>query len=152
MPTRPSILVVDDSSDGREMLAEYLAFRGFHVAEAQNGTDAVEVARRVHPNVILMDRWMPSVDGWETTRQLKIDPLTKDIIVVAVTAHASTPEQDAARVAGCAAVIAKPYDLPALADALDRIISKGLTALDPKAVALKAASRHKSRSATPSPR
>src|SRR5438045_6834404 len=101
MRRKPSILVVDDAEDGREMLVEYLAFRGFHVVEAQNGTEAIEVARRVRPHVILMDLSMPVVDGWEATRQLKADPLTKDIIIIAVTAHAFPREQEAARAAGC---------------------------------------------------
>jgi CheY-like chemotaxis protein len=77
MPRKPSILVVDDAEDGREMLVEYLAFRGFQVVEARHGAEAIEVARRVQPNIILMDLSMPVVDGWEATRQLKTDPLTK---------------------------------------------------------------------------
>src|SRR5688572_19526239 len=74
VPANPSVLVVDDCSDGREMLSEYLAFRGFHVTEAQDGIEAVAVARRVQPDIILMDLSMPVVDGWEATRQLKADP------------------------------------------------------------------------------
>ena len=123
------------------MLTEYLAFRGFHVTEAQNGTEAIEVARRVQPNIILMDLSMPVVDGWEATRQLKADPLTKDIIIIAVTARAFLPEQESAHVAGCDAVITKPFDLAVLADALAHAISKGLAAFDAKGVAVKAATR-----------
>ena len=129
------------------MLVEYLAFREFRVAEARNGTEAIEVARRVRPHLILMDLSMPGMDGWEATRQLKADPLTKNIIIVAVTAHAFAPEHEAARVAGCDAVVSKPYDLAVLTDALDRVISKGLPALDPQTVALKGARRHKRKSA-----
>lgn len=123
------------------MLTEYLAFRGFRVAEAQNGAEAIEAARRVQPNIILMDLAMPVVDGWEATRQLKADPLTKDIIIIAVTAHAFLPEQESARVAGCDAVIAKPYDLAVLASGLDRAISKGRAAFAAKGIAAKAAYR-----------
>ena len=112
------------------MLAEYLVFRGFPVTQAQNGTEAIEAARRVQPHVILMDLRMPVVDGWEATRQLKADPLTTGIIIVAVTAHAFAREQKAARAAGCDAVIAKPYDLAQLANALTQISSKGLAAFD----------------------
>jgi CheY-like chemotaxis protein len=130
IPSKPSILVVDDSVDSREMLAEYLAFRGFPVTQAQNGTEAIEAARRVQPHVILMDLRMPVVDGWEATRQLKADPLTTGIIIVAVTAHAFPREQQAARAAGCDAVIAKPYDLAGLANALTQISSRGLAAFD----------------------
>src|SRR5712691_7414308 len=141
MPRKPSILIVDDAEDGREMLVEYLAFRGFQVAEARHGAEAIEVARRVQPNIILMDLSMPVVDGWEATRQLKTDPLTKNIIIIAVTARAFLPEQESARVAGCDAVIAKPYDLAVLASELDRTISRGLAAFDAKGIAAKAAPR-----------
>jgi two-component system, cell cycle response regulator DivK len=125
-PHKPSVLVVDDSSDGREMLTEYLVFHGFHVTQAQDGREAIAVARRIQPDVILMDLSMPVVDGWDATRQLKADPLTKNIIIIAVSAHAFRHEQESARVAGCDAVIAKPYDLTALTDALGRVGSEGL--------------------------
>jgi two-component system cell cycle response regulator DivK len=129
MPTKPRILVVDDSDDGREMLVEYLAFRKFQVAAARNGAEAIDVARRVQPHIILMDLSMPSVNGWEATRRLKADDATKQVVIVAVTAHAFATEQEAARVAGCDAVIAKPFDLDMLANALEHGTTKGLTAI-----------------------
>jgi two-component system, cell cycle response regulator DivK len=143
-PRKTSIVVVDDSSDGREMLTEYLAFRGFQVAEARHGAEAIEVTRRVHPDNVLKDLTMPAMAGWEATRQLKTDPLTKDVIVIAVSAHAFASEQQSARDAGCDGFIAKPFDLAVLADALDRVMSKGLAGLDPKAVTLIAAPRRRS--------
>src|SRR5437762_1697383 len=94
---RRSVLIVDDSPDGREMLAEYLTFRGFEVIEAVNGEDALTHARTRHPTVILMDLQMPGIGGWEATRQLKADATTRDIIVIAVTAHALTPDETIAR-------------------------------------------------------
>ena len=137
----PSVLLVDDSDDGREMLVEYLAFRGFQVAEAHDGIEAIEVARRVQPNIILMDLAMPVMDGWEATRQLKADPLTKDITIIAVTARALLREQKAARDAGCDTVITKPFDLAVLADALVGVMEKGLSALDPTTAPIRAESR-----------
>ena len=128
MSSKPSVLVVDDSPDGREMLVEYLAFRRFPVAEARSGAEALDVARRVQPNIILMDLSMPGVDGWEATRRLRADPATESTIIVAVTAHAFPSEQKAARAAGCDVVIAKPFDLTALADALAAVASDGLAA------------------------
>jgi CheY-like chemotaxis protein len=141
MSAKPSVLVVDDSPDGREMLVEYLVFRGFQVAEAGNGAEALEVARRVQPDIILMDLSMPGVDGWEATRRLKADPLTQGAVIVAVTAHAFPPEQDAARAAGCDVVIAKPFDLTVLADAMEAVASHGLAAFGAKAGPVRARSR-----------
>src|SRR5580765_617926 len=95
-PDPVSILVVDDSPDAREMLGEYLAFRGFAVTEATHGAEA--------------------------TRQLKADPTMKDVIVIAVSAHAFTNERARAEAAGCDAFVVKPFDLTTLADALDRVV------------------------------
>jgi two-component system cell cycle response regulator DivK len=140
MSSRPSVLVVDDSPDGREMLTEYLTFRRFQVAEARNGAEALDVARRIQPIIILMDLSMPGMDGWEATRRLKADPLTQGAVIVAVTAHAFPREQEAARAAGCDIVIAKPFDLTVLADALEAVASHGLAAFGAKAGARTASS------------
>jgi two-component system, cell cycle response regulator DivK len=131
MATKPSILIVDDSADSREMLAEYLAFRGFTISDAKDGEEAIEVARRVRPTIILMDLSMPRIDGWEATRQLKADPLTRHSVIIAVTAHAFAPERQAAQNAGCDAFVLKPYDLAVLANTLDEVTTKGPAAFGP---------------------
>jgi CheY-like chemotaxis protein len=137
MPRCPSILVVDDADDGREMLAKYLTFRGFQVAEARHGAEAIALAHRLQPHVILMDLSMPVLDGWEATRQLKTHPLTKHIIIIAVTAHAFPREQDSARVAGCDSIVTVPFDLAELANELHRIISREGVAFDAHELAAK---------------
>ena len=130
---RRSVLIVDDSPDGREMLAEYLTFRGFEVIDAVNGEEALAQARTRRPAVVLMDLQMPGMGGWEATRQLKADPTTRNIIVIAVTAHALMPDETIARQAGCDGFISKPYDISAVADALREVLQRGrsgLVALD----------------------
>ena len=82
------VLVVDDFADGREMVAEYLTFRGLSVVTASEGAEALRIARERPPAVVLMDLTMPGVDGWEATRRLKADPRTAESIVIALTAHA----------------------------------------------------------------
>jgi two-component system cell cycle response regulator DivK len=111
------------------MVAEYLAFRGFAVQQAPNGSEALALARKELPRIILMDLSMPGVDGWEATRQLKADPKTRDAIVIALTAHALTPDEQTARNAGCDGFLAKPFDLSSLADNLERVMVEGLDAL-----------------------
>jgi two-component system cell cycle response regulator DivK len=130
---RRTVLVVDDFSDGREMVAEYLQFRGFETHEAASGAEAIEKAVAVRPHVILMDLAMANVDGWEATRRIKNDPRTRDIIVIAVTAHALAPDEEAARKAGCDGYIAKPYDLTWLGDLIARTLRHGVNALRPAA-------------------
>ena len=123
------MLVVDDFSDGREMVAEYLEFRGFETHEAASGAEAIEKAIAVRPRVILMDLAMTNIDGWEATRRIKNDARTRDIIVIAVTAHALAPDEAAARQAGCDGYIAKPYDLTWLGDVITRTLRHGAQVL-----------------------
>jgi CheY-like chemotaxis protein len=104
--TNPGV-VVDDFADAREMYGEYLKFCGFRVAEAQNGVEAIDKAKRLKPDLILMDLSMPVVDGWEATRRLKADASTKGIPVVALTGHAMAGHSES-KSAGCDVVITKP--------------------------------------------
>jgi two-component system cell cycle response regulator DivK len=127
---RARVLIVDDYPDGREMLSEYLAFLGFPVIAARDGTEAIDLATSWGPAVILLDLQMPGMDGWEVTRRLKSQATTRHIIIVALTARALLREVDAARRAGCDAVVAKPYQLAALADALARVTEAGPSAFE----------------------
>jgi two-component system, cell cycle response regulator DivK len=128
MADTPSILVADDYPDGRQLLAEYLQFRGFVVVTAASGREAVDVATQAQPAAILMDLRMPGMDGWEATRLLRANPATSDILIVAVTAAAIPDEARSAIDAGCDAVVAKPYDLTALGDALSIALVEGPSA------------------------
>jgi CheY-like chemotaxis protein len=107
-PIAPLILVVDDYQDAREMYAEYLQFSGFRVAEARNGSEAVEQAFALGPNLILMDLSLPGMDGWEATRRLKADDRTRHIPIVALTGHALAGASDGAKKAGCDSFVTKP--------------------------------------------
>ena len=104
----PLVLVVDDYQDAREMYAEYLQYSGFRVVEAATGTEAVEKALALQPDVILMDLSLPGMDGWAATRQLKSDDRTKRIPVLALTGHALAGASEGARLAGCDAFVTKP--------------------------------------------
>jgi two-component system cell cycle response regulator DivK len=104
----PLILVVDDYQDAREMYAEYLQFSGFRVAEAKNGNEAVEQAFALKPDLILMVRSLPGLDGWEATRRLKADDSTRRIPIVALTGHALAGASEGAKKAGCDSFVTKP--------------------------------------------
>jgi two-component system cell cycle response regulator DivK len=104
----PLVLVVDDYADAREMYAESLLVAGFRVAEASNGVDAVAQARALAPQAILMDLSLPGLDGWEATRQLKADPATRAIPVVAITGHVPVHAVERAAAAGCDRLLIKP--------------------------------------------
>lgn len=135
----PSVLVVDDFADGRELLVEYLTYRGFAVHAAADAAETIAIAGVTHPDIVLLDLSLPGEqDGCAAARVLKADPHTRDIIVLAVTARTSTPELDAARTAGCDAVICKPFDIKALADALPELLTHGVAALDVPGLSLSA--------------
>jgi two-component system, cell cycle response regulator DivK len=104
----PLVLVVDDVDHGREIFAEYLEFRGFRVATAADGLEALEKAFDLRPDVILMDLSLPGIDGWEATRRLKSDERTRAIPIIALTAHALASAHEKAREVGCNAVVTKP--------------------------------------------
>ena len=104
----PLVLVVDDVDHGREIFAEYLEYRGFRVATAADGFEALEKAFELRPDVILMDLSLPGIDGWEATRRLKLDERTRAIPIIALTAHALASAHDKAREVGCSSVVTKP--------------------------------------------
>jgi CheY-like chemotaxis protein len=104
----PLVLVVDDVDHGREIFAEDLEYRGFRVATAADGLEALAKAYELLPDIILMDLSLPGIDGWEATRRLKQDDRTRDIPIIALTAHALASAHDKAREVGCNAVVTKP--------------------------------------------
>ena len=126
----PYILVVDDFPDGREVLAEYLQFRGFSVNVAGHGQEALDLAFATTPALILMDLAMPGMDGWEATRALKADPRTKDVLIVAVTARTMGTEEARIVAAGADSFVVKPFDLVKFADVIADIMAKGRPALE----------------------
>lgn len=106
--TKPLILIVEDFDDAREMYRDYLEFSGFRVETARDGREAIDKARALQPDLILMDLSLPGIDGWEATRMLKAAPETNHLLIVALSAHALATEGERARAAGCDGFIAKP--------------------------------------------
>lgn len=126
MPVLGLVLVVDDDEDSRAVVAEYLAFRGYRVATADNGLDGVSQAANLLPALVLMDLAMPVLDGWEATRRLKSDPRTRTIPVIALTAFGNEPDlAQRALEAGCHAVLTKPVAPRDLEAELRRMLASG---------------------------
>ncbi|HEY7410008.1 MAG TPA: response regulator [Vicinamibacteria bacterium] len=116
------VLLVDDFPDNREMYAQYLTFKGYRVAEAGDGHDALAKAGALRPDVIVMDLSMPGLDGWEATRRLKADSTTRHIPVIALTGHALTGHAEGAHAAGADAFVTKPCVPSDLAAQIRRIL------------------------------
>jgi two-component system cell cycle response regulator DivK len=106
--SQPLVLIAEDFEDARELYRDYLEFSGFAVEAAANGREAIEMAARLQPDVILMDASMPVLDGWQATRELKSNPDTSHIPIIALTAHAFDDARQQAKVAGCDGFITKP--------------------------------------------
>ena len=109
-PSRPQpvVLLAEDFEDARELYRDYLEFSGFTVRTASNGREAIEQAILLQPDVILMDASMPVLDGWQATRELKANPATQHIPVIALTAHAFDDARQQARAVGCDGFVTKP--------------------------------------------
>jgi two-component system cell cycle response regulator DivK len=104
----PLILVVDDTQDTRELYAEVFAEAGFRVEQATNGQEALDVIAAHQPAVVLMDLSMPVMDGWEATKRIKGHPTTANVVVIALTAHATNLGLRRAEEAGADIICTKP--------------------------------------------
>jgi two-component system, cell cycle response regulator DivK len=107
----PTILVVEDHDDTREMLHTLLEMWGCRVVEACNGLEAVEVALRERPQLIFMDGRLPFLDGLEATRRIRQNGLRDQIKIVALNGSGSPGYHADALAAGCDDCIEKPFDL-----------------------------------------
>jgi two-component system, cell cycle response regulator DivK len=105
---QPLVLLAEDFEDARELYRDYLEFSGFEVETAANGREAIERAVRLQPDLILMDASMPVLDGWQATRELKANPATRSIPVLALTAHAFDDARQQANAVGCDGFVTKP--------------------------------------------
>jgi CheY-like chemotaxis protein len=108
------ILYVEDNDDNVFMLRSRLTRAGFAVVVANDGAAGVAMAVSERPDVILMDLSLPVLDGWEATRQLKAAPETRDIPVIALSAHAMSGDREKALGAGCDDFDTKPVELQRL--------------------------------------
>ena len=111
---QPTILVVDDHDDTRDMLHTLLEMWGCRVVEACNGLEAVEVALRETPQLILMDSRLPFLDGLEATRRIRKNGLRGQVKILALNGSGSSRYHADALAAGCDDTIEKPFDLDRL--------------------------------------
>ena len=111
---QPTILVVEDHDDTREMLRMMLTGWGFRVVEASNGLEAVETASREKPQLILMDSRLPLVDGLEATRRIRKNALMDHVKILALNGSGSPSYHAEALAAGSDDSLEKPFDLERL--------------------------------------
>jgi two-component system, cell cycle response regulator DivK len=108
------ILIVEDNEMNLDMLTRRLTRRGYDVVSATDGVEGLQLASYELPDLVLMDMSLPKMDGWEATRHLKSNTETKNIPVIALTAHAMVGDREKALEAGCDDYDTKPIDLTRL--------------------------------------
>jgi CheY-like chemotaxis protein len=110
----PRLLLVEDNEANRDGLSRHLRRKGYEVLAAVDGRQGLEAVRAGAPDLVLMDMSLPVLDGWEATRQLKADPQTRHIPVIALTAHAMAGDREKALAAGCDEYDTKPVEFARL--------------------------------------
>ena len=120
------VLYVEDNDDNVYMLKMRLELLdNFEVIVAESGEKGCAMALSERPDIILMDLEMPVVDGWEATRRLKADPQTRDVPVIALSAHALAGSREKALAAGCDEFDTKPVEFDRLVATMRRLLADG---------------------------
>ena len=119
------ILIVEDNEMNRDMLSRRLERKGYEVSIAEDGEAGVRMTADLSPDVVLMDMSLPVIDGWEATRQLKADDATRNIPVIALTAHAMAGDEQKAREAGCDDYDTKPVNFKRLLGKIEAALGGG---------------------------
>jgi len=117
-----TILLVEDNEDNLVVYRTILEHVGYRVIEARDGEEGLSRATQDHPDLILMDISIPKIDGWEATRRLKADSGTREIPVIALTAHALEEDREKAMRAGCDGYLAKPVEPRRVVEEVQRFV------------------------------
>jgi len=118
------ILLVEDNEMNRDMLSRRLQRRGYEVLTAVDGESGLALTRSDAPALVLMDMSLPVLDGWEATRELRADPATQSIPVIALTAHAMAGDRERALAVGCDDFDTKPIELERLLAKIEALLAR----------------------------
>jgi CheY-like chemotaxis protein len=120
MMTGKHILIVDDYPDALDMWAIYLRAMGYQVSTAADGVEALAQARRLHPDAIILDLELPRMSGFDVARQLRANPQTEHIPLIAATGYSDVIQLDRAHEAGFDQIVVKPCDPDLLVEEIER--------------------------------
>jgi len=118
------ILLVEDNEMNRDMLSRRLERKGYEVELAVDGRQGVDKAKTLAYDLVLMDMSLPEIDGWEATRELRSDPATKALPIIALTAHAMSGDREKALEAGCDDYDTKPIELGRLLGKMEALLER----------------------------
>ncbi|NOT03008.1 MAG: response regulator [Anaerolineales bacterium] len=124
------LLVVEDDPDIRKMLDTTLTIKGYRVVTATNGREGLDVIQKEHPSIVIADIMMPKLDGFGLVHRIRINPETRDIPVVFITATYITPEDvKFALKIGATRFIQKPVDMEVFLSTIDDLLTRGVKAV-----------------------
>jgi two-component system cell cycle response regulator DivK len=119
------LLYVEDNEDNLYMLTLFFDVQGgYEILSAATGAEGMASAIAERPDLILMDLNLPEIDGWEATRRLKADPATRDIPIIALTAHAMAGDREKALASGCDDFDTKPIEFDRLLAKIEQALAK----------------------------
>jgi CheY-like chemotaxis protein len=116
------VLLVEDNEMNRDMLSRRLIKRGYEIVMAVDGQQGVDLAATESPDIILLDMSLPVMDGWDAARAIKGNPATKNLPIIALTAHALAGDREKALEAGCNDYDTKPVDLKRLLGKMEALL------------------------------
>ena len=116
------VLVIEDNEDNLALMRLLLERAQYEVFLSMDGATGLEIARQEQPDILLLDLAMPDMDGWEVAAAMKADIITKDIPIIAVTAHALPKDRERAFEAGCDAFIVKPFSVAKLIGEIENLL------------------------------
>ena len=122
--TRGCVLIVEDNPLNMKLFSAMVGSQGYDVLQAGDGRAALDLARRHHPNLIIMDLQLPDMSGLDVTRMLKADNDTRDIAIIATTAYALRGDEEKIRASGCDGYMAKPIAVSNLLDLIETLITR----------------------------
>lgn len=124
-PYAPTILIIEDYSDTRELLSAMLRVRGYHVLEAEDGLEGLLKATAMYPDLIIMDLSLPEMDGVEAARHIHSQRKLSHIPIFVVSAYLTEDVRADALAAGCVEVFPKPFDADVLLEKIKFRLSNG---------------------------
>ena len=123
--SRRTILLVEDFEDTRLMMKLWLTRNGHRVVEAENGEEAVAIAQRDHPDLIIMDMMMPGLNGLDATQRIREHQALRQTPIVAVSAYGADEYRAVALKAGCNEYVSTPFEPRALAELIKTLLATG---------------------------
>ena len=122
-----TVMIVEDNELNMKLFRDLLEAHGYHSIGTRNGIEALDLARKHRPDLILMDIQLPEVSGLEVTKWLKEDPELQAIPVVAVTAFAMRGDEERIREGGCQAYLSKPISVSKFIETIRRFLGVGMS-------------------------